>query len=478
MKNIIALILLFLTSFGGVCQKWTESDISFEVKAIVDSLTEPNTVNLQNCTETSHKPSDYKYYIELEKLASNEELKALTYHPTPSIRAYSFYILSQKKNFDIYPLIISHFNDTGYVEIINSCVLFGFFTPCFTVSDFYIEVGTGIYDSSNQLNHSQTITIDSMLLYHNKEKHSRYYALKRHQPNEADHKRIKDIVIKDHSTEALIALARYNNPKDVQFILDNKDFGYSETIYRAISAFPHSDFFPFLKKQLKENKFGFTAKKHFYLAVAKYKNEKSKQLLNDSWDRITTENKDKYEKRDLAYALERVPNELYTDLLFKLWDNNFIGTKTYQFLQKEEPDKTYQYTLNSISDSIKLDPYKTGAYNAQTDTLIDLMLNQIELNDKPLAIKIIRQNLKPDPYPIHKTFAVHAVDIKDESFIEPLFEIVNNFSFSSSGPIAIKGLLSYENKEYNKRLIQICSKRKNTNGGNTIKQILTENGLL
>ena len=467
---ILNLILICISSIGQ--NKYNTNNIRNEIKVIIDSIPNDSSLILVDCGEKS----SYNLYQQLKNKASITELLELTSHPQSNIRCYSFLILSEFKNIDLFPIVVNLFNDSAHLTTYDNCSIFDY-SPNYKDFDFFIELATtNNYNKSKVLDNVETDYIDSLLIYNSKRKYSRFIALERIKPVEKRYARIKEIYEKEDEGVALIALAKYKKDEDIPIILNSINKIDEANTYEAISYFPNQAFIPLLKEKLNSFKFSYFSEKYFYKAIASYKNNQAKELLNIILKKIQKENDNKYKLDDFLQAIQSNIDTNYIDILYELWSYKYITPTVFAFLNSKDSIGTFEYTKSTMKDTIKLIQYPYGVYDRRVDTLLYLMIDMILKKDHSLGIEIINNNIKKIQGDlIFHVFAEEASKLLNKKFIEPLLNVVQNNNSFWICSAAAEALIAYKDIEINKKLITINKLRKNTSAGDEINKVLMDN---
>lgn len=233
---------------------------------------------------------------------------------------------------------------------------------------------------------------------------------------------------------------------------------------KAIIEFPHPAFLPLLEKNLKEtlNQYaGTTEIRELYRAIAVYKNEKSVELLRIPF--TLSKDMKEYHIEYITKAVQEFIGPAYDEIIWKLWsEEKKITPKIFSYLSRKNPDKSFDF-VKEILKNIEL--YSENYDYGNFDNFIALLLNIAVNQDKDFAFEIIRRNIKKIDVHIFRTFAYKALEIKDKSFIEPLFSRLSTEHNPNVYLEAVKTLIAYKDPEINKRIIKARKKNKALNEG-------------
>jgi hypothetical protein len=144
-----------------------QKQVSFNIETLPDLKKIVNSIEKGNGVESSHLgkggiPSkQWAKYEKLKKVATNDQLIALTDHKNPAVRCYAFQALASKRSDKIFPILLKHLNDTSRVSIQRTCVLMtqyvgDYFVDLVTPNSFEVDIC--------KLNQTERKTLDSILL--------------------------------------------------------------------------------------------------------------------------------------------------------------------------------------------------------------------------------------------------------------------------------------------------------------------------
>jgi hypothetical protein len=206
----ILFLLFTLTSFGQA--NFDKSKISEETQGIVNDI---EKINMVMSGYGDDQPEQYYNFMKLKDNATKDEKKELTNHPNPTVRCYAFWALSHDHSVDLFSIVLSHISDSAYVETIFGCLGGG--EP---VGDFFISLVTpGEVDLEvKKLDSTQIAILDSILIFTPNSLWAKSTALNRVELTEGVYPKIRELVINNHSQNALVTLARYQKEQDVELI--------------------------------------------------------------------------------------------------------------------------------------------------------------------------------------------------------------------------------------------------------------------
>ncbi|HYG15600.1 MAG TPA: hypothetical protein VEC12_07580, partial [Bacteroidia bacterium] len=434
--------------------------------------------------ENGIRPEQYNNFVELEETATREELIMLTNHSNGVVRCYSFWALSHDSTAELFPVILNHLNDTGFVS-----TLFGCIGGDEMVGDFFINIVTpGYVDlQSHKLNPIQFAVLDSILIYTPNNLWAKSNAILRAKPSERDYLKLRELVIKEHNQDALVKLAQYRKEQDVELILNNREKsktdegGYFYT-YKAIIEFPHPDFFPLLEKNLYQtldNTHYSNEWRGLYSAIAGYKNQRALSLLKVPLTQVKHNNISEYHIDYVFGAVRYQKDTLYDDLLWTLWEKeNKITPDVFEYLNARDTNRAFKLAKEYIKD-----PYKYYSWDSDMDEckeLLNALLGLVLLKQYNVGVMAIVKNIAEANVHTFPIFADKAAIIKDSLFIEPLLDRLKTEDNPHVYLKAVAALISYNNAGINKKVLETRKKNKELTtgwGGEALDKLLKENSI-
>lgn len=476
MKSWITLLLLLLTLTTYGQTQFDKTKISKKTNKIVSDIETVNMVMSSAVGYVGVRPEQYENFMKLKANATTNELKELTNHPNPAVRCYSFWALSYDHSVDLYSIVLNHLDDNEFVETQFGCIVSGE-----AVGDFFISVVTPKYVDLNckKLDSAQFAALDSILIYTPNNLIAKSMAINRAKPTESLYPKIRELVIRDNDQTALVTLAKYQKEQDVELILKNKkknktdEDGFFYT-YKAISQFPHPDFLPLLEKKLQktlDNTHFSTEWRELYKAIASYKNDKAKNLLLVPFTQVKHNNIRKYHIDFVFNALQEFKDPIYDDLLWEMWiEENRINSNIFEYLSEKNPTKAFELTKENLKN--------INQFGWKADSLIMTMLELTLKLDPEFGFDVIRTNIKKANVHLFPIFADKAAELKDNSFVEPLFKRLEKEWNAHIYLKAAAALIAYQDTDINQRILAAKKKNDNLNkdwGGSAFDKLLKGN---
>ena len=315
----------------GVFENTQERVVSTNLDTLPDLKQIVDGIEIGNRVESSHvnyegRPSDqYKKYEQLKKVATVEQLTALTDHKNSAVRCYAFQALASKKADNVFAVLLKHLHDTSSVETQSGCTIMTELT-----GDYFINVVTPNYIDLDvyKLNQKERQTLDSILLYNKSiQLYVKSEVLRKLKPITENYDRIRELVAKERNTSALISLARYQKQNDKKLIasfLKNDNTQFS-ALY-AVREFPDDYFYSSVKKvfeqEWKEELYDYSKWRICYQVLAKYPRQETIELFER-----TTSTKDEFRYETLCkyllVAITKFPNKFYDPIKAKIKLSSF-----------------------------------------------------------------------------------------------------------------------------------------------------------
>lgn len=485
--TIKVLLILSLNCFGQTI--YDKSKLSKKTNKIVQKIEKINELMSEAVYSSGMRPKQYDNFEELKKNATIDELIILTKHQNGVVRCYSFWALSLKKDINLFSLVKEHINDDEFVNTQFGCI-----GSQEKVGDFFINVATPNYIDldSKKLTETEFRMLDSLLIYKENNLDSKFRAIENAEPTEFLYPKIRELYTKFNNQSALVTLSKYQKEQDVELILKNKDnserdeSGYYFT-YQAIQNFPNQKFIPLLEENLKktlDNDHFSGEWRELYKAIAKYKNEKSRELLYIPFTKILHQDIKKYHIDFVYDAIIGEKEKIYDDFLWKIWEEeNLITLNGYKYLLSLNPSKTYELTKKELIENYQIKKNELIPIineNIFNDSLEETMLNLVIINDKSLANNIIVNKIEITDIHTFEIYSKKVQELKDTNFVEPLFRRLLIDDNPHVYLKIVETLITFKNEDINKRIIETRKKNKSMNenwGSDSLDEMLKENDI-
>jgi hypothetical protein len=487
MKIVLTIIILFTTLISSGQTIYNDKSISNKTKKAIKRIESVNELMGSAVGYSGTQPKQWDNFEEFKKIATKEELIELTNHPNGVVRSYSFWALSHKKNVDLFSIVKEHINDDEEISTMFGCII-----SKDKVGDFFIDVITPEYIDldSKKINSKELTELDSLLIYEPNKLSARYSAINRAEPTENLYPKIRELVIEEKNQSALVTLAKYKKEQDIEIIKNNRsendkvESGYYHT-YVAISQFPRPEFIPLLETNLNktlDNTHYSNEWRELYKAIASYKNNKAVELLKIPFSKVEHQNIKKYHIKFVYGAIQEFQDPIYNELYWKIWEEEgSISPEIYRYLFNENLSKAYELTKKEMIENYQ--PQKSDFVPSANgvefnDDIYETMLNVLIVNDKDLANKVIAEQILNSN--VHNLSLYTSKVNKQNIFVEPLFERLEDAWNAHIYLDLIKTLIEYDNKEINDRIIKTRKRNKNLNedwGGKALDELLAENNI-
>ncbi len=295
-------------------------DTLTDLKKIVDGLEKGNRVEGSHIGEGGSPSKQWEKYEQLKKVATIDQLVALTDHKNSAVRCYAFQALATKRSDKVFSVLLKHLNDTSRVSTLSGCIEMLEFT-----GDYFVDVVTPNYIEVDiyKLNQTEKKTLDSILLNDKSIMISaKSSVLKNLKPTADNYARIRQLAKDDRNESALRTLAKYQKQTDKELIASffRDDNTQSSALY-AVREFPDDYFYSFIKKvfeeEWKQELYDYSKWRICYQTLARFPRPETIELF----DR-TTKLKDKFRYETLCkyllVAMTKYPNKLYDPIKTKI----------------------------------------------------------------------------------------------------------------------------------------------------------------
>lgn len=486
MKIVTILLFLLLTLPAFSQKKFNKSKISNEVIKITHNIAQINRLTGSAVGVGGVRPKQYNNFTLLREKANIDELRELTNHPNGVVRCYAFWALSYDSSVNLFPIVLDHIYDTANVGTQFGCIV-----SMEPVGEFFISIITPqrVDLKANKLDSLHLWQLDSILIYSSTTLWAKDAAISRVEPRETIYPKIRELVTNEHNGTALITLAKYHKEQDIPLILNNHiNASYDEQgmsiTYNAIIEFPHPQFFPLLENSLQKtvNKEEYEYEwRPLYQAIASYKNIQAATLLNAHYAGLKQNDERIYHIEDIFSAVSKFGDPVYDELLWKLWEKDKkINVATFQYLSGKDPDRIFHQIKESVKSPDQVLTASSGLGYDPSNTsglLITAMLELVLKQDRKLGYEIIRKKIIEASVHSFSVFSEKAAEIKDSSFIDPLFERLEIEWNAHVYLAATKVLISYHDTAINHRIIETRKKNRNLSidwGGKALDKLLEE----
>jgi hypothetical protein len=291
-----------------------------DLKKIVDGIEKGNRVESSHIGIGGSPSKQWNKYEQLKKVATIDQLVALTDHKNSAVRCYAFRALAAKQSDRVFSILLKHLSDTSVVHTQSGCIGMKQYA-----GDYFVDVikQNHVEIEVYKLNQIEKKILDSILLNDKSIVLSaKSSVLESLMPTSDNYARIRQLVKDDRNTYALRTLAKYQKQTDKELIASF--FKDDNTQYSALYAareFPDEYFYHFVtnvfEQDWKKAHYDYPKWRICYQALAKYPRPETIELF----DRTT---KSKHEFRYetlgeyLLIAITKYPNKLYDPIKAKI----------------------------------------------------------------------------------------------------------------------------------------------------------------
>jgi hypothetical protein len=176
------------------------------IKTLIHDMAAENVVMGSAVGFAGIRPEQWDRYEKLSRLATDEELTALTDDTNVVVRCYAFQAMVERRRIDPFPVLLRHLSDTAYVHTLYGCI-----GNTQKVGDFYLAcMGmSGDGSSIRRLNKKQQAIIDSILIFGKINLVARDELLNRVPVESKYYNRLRGLAMYENSMEAVIGLAKF-----------------------------------------------------------------------------------------------------------------------------------------------------------------------------------------------------------------------------------------------------------------------------
>jgi hypothetical protein len=266
----------------------------------------------------------------LAKKASEEELIKLCSHKNPVVRCYAFMALAGQGSSRTFEILLEHITDVSQFEANYGC--FGGVKE--NVTDIFLRT-VGYHDEYAicGLSKEQTRLVDSLILYgkeilpQDRDVGVMRYDSRVRMLESADvflvyYDRIKELATLGNPY-AIRLLGKFRNPHDIQFLkkmFSRTNAAFTKAcILEAITDFPDTEFYPFLKKMLdglRKDRDRYRYDADLFSALLQYKTEETRQLFVGYLD---DPKQCGLPFESLYYAFEKYPDKIFEGIACDLY---------------------------------------------------------------------------------------------------------------------------------------------------------------
>lgn len=244
MKYYFSLFIIVFTSTTCFAQNTPGS-----LEKLINEMATHNTYTGMYIGGRPVKTPQWKRFEKLKKLATEKELIALTNHSNTVVSCYAFQALAEKEHPETFFILLKHLKSNDAVSSLFGCLRYDQLVGDFFLNQVAYRQLT--YKKTFRLTSQQTSIIDSILLFDPEIRlTSKSRFLKKGSPRKQFYNRIRQIYLEENNPSALIALSKFQNQKDQQFIIDwlnKKDRRDKRYGLQAVKYYPAGVFYPYLK---------------------------------------------------------------------------------------------------------------------------------------------------------------------------------------------------------------------------------------
>ena len=442
-----------------------------KVDRLVKSIIEINELKHEHTGIVGNTTDQYNNFVKLKNIASEKELLELLQSDNPVIKGYASWSLADNKYFDLKSILIQFLKSKETVTSQRGCIV----SQRDLASEFYFRVMYQGYHKKITKKDSlfyitQMNSLDSVLLYSKKKHYLLNKALENNNSNPKNYSIIKNWALKKNNAKAIIELAKYQKTTDINQIIKK-----GKNSFMAISYFPNTKFWDFLMRyETKQNSLD------YYLAVAAFKNGKSKNSLNAIYNSI-----ERGDLESISLLSEVIAKKYYSgyqDLALQLFKNHrTIDLSLTKKLIQDCPEKSSLNFSKGLLNNHKNNFLQLDYNYGTKDSILPLILNQVFKYNKEALVNICNKNISTSDFTELSCFLDIAIEkqiIETQATI--LIKLKEKNNAYETFHLA-KTLLSFKNEEVNKELTQVLISTQNNwdlgNWSDSFRKLFKENNI-
>ena len=461
MKQTFIILFTFLTIQLG-------AKISPEIYSIVQNIAQYNQLESENVGISGETTIQYRNFIKLRDNATIDELLELLKHENSVVKGYSSWALADR----MYPRLVDIFDEfmvNGYsAKAQNGCIV----SNENLAKELYYRVVNQHFHNKLSVNDSlffqiQIQKLDSVILYGSNDGYLVHRVLSTNHSNSKNYDRIRYLAATNKRDYYLVALAEYQNPDDISFLMQQ-----DRNAFLAISVFPNPKFWNFL--------LGYSSKEkslNYFLAVSSFKNSSALELLNELYKSCNSE-----QINNLDKALIKNYCKLYQDLILKIWENNkTIDYTITQSLITDCPEKASLSFSRGLLNDCEFNFLELDSNYGTKGSILQLMIENIINYNPSLLNEICIKNIKDSKFMELSTILNVVEQRQITKATQAILERLNKRNYPFEIFQLTETLLSFDNTEANMQLVEILkSKRNDWDEGNWsegFRKLFKENNL-
>lgn len=284
-------LLFILFSCLWSCRNNNSTIVRKEVSTLAKKIAKNKIVYGPNINIGGERPEQWDEFIQLKSIATENELIKLTESNNPVIKCYAFKALVMNESSKAFDILMKNLTDNSRVETFYGC------TNTFecVADDFFKNYKISLFTSDKEesseganLSPEEVKRIEYEIVFNPHVKIlAKNYILRFLKPRDEYYSRIRQFVINEKISDAIITLARFQKPQDKELIikcLESHEYQLRYCAVLAIDEYPDIDFFkPLLKIVYQENLINRSANEYsrnLIKALLKYKRQEVLDFVN------------------------------------------------------------------------------------------------------------------------------------------------------------------------------------------------------
>lgn len=429
------------------------------IDTVINGIVENNELQGQYLGIVGTSSYQYKRYERIKNELKYDQLVQLSNHTNAVVRCYAFWALADRREADLFKILIDHINDTTLVY-----KQFADVVDYTTVSDFFIDLLTQEYiftadyfrENNSQITNEEKGILDSIVLYSSAKIKYLDRILSSYEPDPKFYSRVKELA-KRSNLNAFPALAKHQKSEDVDLILslnqlkkESKKYPQAlEKLFQSIEEFPDEKFFDYLKEfgvEISNQRGWSRAWIYFYRAVAKYKNENALAILERPFH--LEQPISNYHLRFINNSLGMFPDPVYEGLIIEMWrDYKYISEGSFNYLKQRNDSLTFSLLENYLED------FEEVYSGANEQKMLPIILPFSIIYNKERTVNLIAGNLRTNTITPFKEFYPFVIELQSLEFIEPLFDRIDKEWNGHVFYLAVEMIVSFGNEQLNEQII-------------------------
>ncbi|MBU41956.1 MAG: hypothetical protein CMN76_01960 [Spirochaetaceae bacterium] len=442
LPSLMLLGSIFLPNSVSAAPPFDASAVRPEtMKLIQNFVAEPLVCDSEVGVEAT-TPECYLIVHRLAKQATAEEIRMLTGHPAPGVRANALIALLYAERDDLFlELIPDHFHDSTRVTWHSGSDLRSVGLAEIVLSQAWRNMREGDFRK-----------LQEALLYFEDSTDARYMAFQTLPIAERHEQRVRELA-KQRVRGAVLALAHYKRDSDVAIIRSTLPDRATE-FYAAVQIFPHEAF----KEILEERYKSIMAPKYLYYrseyfaAIAAYRDDWARSMLRRPY-RIHFFQDPAAARSSVMYAIsveKQIP--YYRDLIWEFSDSEPMTGGAFRRLCDSPSSQCTEYVHRTLT---RLEELNLG----YSSDLVGIYTDYLKQSDAALLKEVIIEQLDLERMHIPRPYLKVIQETRDPDYVEPALEYIEESPEQWSQRDLGIVLLKYGDADIKERLMELRKRK-------------------